>query len=63
MGVVVSSSDMVELIGICHRILVVREGRVVAEFSSAEATEERLMAAQLPDASSLEPTDQQEVAL
>ncbi|GAA1859789.1 sugar ABC transporter ATP-binding protein [Pseudonocardia ailaonensis] len=50
-AIVVSSSDMVELIGICHRILVVREGRVVEEISAAEATEERIMASQLPVAS------------
>lgn len=48
LGVVLSSSDMLELIGMCHRIVVVCEGRVVDVVLGAEATEERLLAAQLP---------------
>lgn len=50
-AVVMSSADMVELIGMCHRILVVRDGGVVEEVPGTEATEERLMRAQLPRAS------------
>ncbi|MGD9695449.1 MAG: sugar ABC transporter ATP-binding protein [Thermoleophilia bacterium] len=49
-GVVVSSSDMLELIGLCHRIAVMREGRLAAEMDAADASEESLMRAQLPDA-------------
>lgn len=48
MGIVLSSSDMVELMGMCHRIVVIREGRISAEFSASVATEESLLAAQLP---------------
>lgn len=48
-GVVVSSSDMLELLGLCHRILVMREGRLASELSREEASEEALMRALLPD--------------
>lgn len=48
LGIVLSSSDMVELIGMCHRIVVIREGRVSEIVPASEATEERLIAAQLP---------------
>lgn len=50
LGIVISSSDMLELIGMCHRILVVCEGRVASVVTGSEATEEILMAAQLPKA-------------
>lgn len=53
LGIVLSSSDMVELIGMCHRIVVIREGHISAIFSADEATEEKLMAAQLPSAERL----------
>jgi ABC-type sugar transport system ATPase subunit len=42
-GVVVASSDMVELLGICDRILVMHEGAIAGELSRAEATEEAIM--------------------
>lgn len=48
MGIVLSSSDMVELIGMCHRIVVIREGRISADIPASEASEARLLAAQLP---------------
>jgi rhamnose transport system ATP-binding protein len=51
MGVVVSSSDMLELLGLCHRIVVMREGRVATEMPAETATEEALMRAQLPERS------------
>jgi ribose transport system ATP-binding protein len=41
--VLVSSSELTELIGLCDRILVVREGQIVAEIDSSEATEESVM--------------------
>jgi ABC-type sugar transport system ATPase subunit len=50
-GVVVSSSDMLELLGLCHRIVVMRQGRLAAEFPAERASEEALMRAQLPEAS------------
>jgi len=50
-GVVVSSSDMLELLGLCHRIAVMREGRLAAELASSDASEEALMRALLPTGS------------
>jgi len=49
MSIVLSSSDMLELIGLCHRILVMREGKLVQEFDARAATEQALMRAQLPE--------------
>ena len=42
-GVVVISSELPELIGICDRILVVREGRIAGEVSGEEMTEDRII--------------------
>ncbi len=42
-GVVVISSEMPELIGICDRICVMNEGVFVGEFPGAEATQEKIM--------------------
>ena len=39
LGVVVVSSEIEELCGLCTRILVMREGRLVAELDGATATE------------------------
>ena len=39
LGVVVVSSEIEELIGLSSRILVMREGRIVAEIPGEEATE------------------------
>jgi rhamnose transport system ATP-binding protein len=44
-GVLLCSSEMSEILTQCHRILVMREGRVAAEFSREEATEERVLSA------------------
>jgi ABC-type sugar transport system ATPase subunit/ribose/xylose/arabinose/galactoside ABC-type transport system permease subunit len=44
-GIVLCSSEMSEILTQCHRILVFREGRVAAELSHEEATEERVLAA------------------
>jgi rhamnose transport system ATP-binding protein len=44
-GMVVISSELPELLAICDRILVMREGRLAAEFAAEEATEESLLAA------------------
>jgi ribose transport system ATP-binding protein len=43
-AVLVISSDLPEAIGISDRLLVVRNGRIVAELNSADATEELVMA-------------------
>jgi len=47
--VLVTSRELPELIGLCDRILVVREGATVAEFHGEDATEETVMAAALKE--------------
>ncbi|HYE51484.1 MAG TPA: ATP-binding cassette domain-containing protein, partial [Azospirillaceae bacterium] len=44
-GVIMISSEMPELLGMCDRIIVMNEGRFVAEFPAAEASQERIMRA------------------
>ena len=44
-AVMLVSSELPELLHCCHRILVLREGRVAATFDAAEATQEKIMAA------------------
>ena len=43
--VVMISSEMAELLGMCDRIYVMNEGRFVAEFSAQEASQEKIMRA------------------
>jgi putative multiple sugar transport system ATP-binding protein len=43
-GVIVISSEMPELLGICDRIYVMNEGRFVDEMPAREATQEKIMA-------------------
>jgi ribose transport system ATP-binding protein len=43
-GIVMVSSELPEVLGMSHRILVVREGKIAAEFSRAEATPDRVIA-------------------
>ncbi|SUB02187.1 Xylose import ATP-binding protein XylG [Pannonibacter phragmitetus] len=43
-GVVMISSEMPELLGMCDRIYVMNEGRIVGELGKAEASQERIMA-------------------
>ena len=42
-AVVVISSEMQELIGLCHRVLVMRHGRVVAELEGDDMTEDAIV--------------------
>src|SRR5581483_5200164 len=42
-GIVVISSEMPELLGICDRICVMNDGRFVGEFARADATQEKIM--------------------
>lgn len=42
-GVIVISSEMEEVIGICDRIYVLNEGRIVGELTKADVTQERIM--------------------
>jgi putative multiple sugar transport system ATP-binding protein len=44
-GILMISSEMPELLGMCDRIYVMSEGRFVAEFPVAEASQERIMRA------------------
>jgi putative multiple sugar transport system ATP-binding protein len=43
-GVIVISSEMPELLGICDRLYVMNEGRLVGEMPAHEASQERIMA-------------------
>jgi ribose transport system ATP-binding protein len=43
--VVVASSELVEVLGLCHRALVIREGRVAAELAGDDMNEETAMRA------------------
>jgi ABC-type sugar transport system ATPase subunit/ribose/xylose/arabinose/galactoside ABC-type transport system permease subunit len=47
-GIVLCSSEMSEILTQCHRVFVFREGRVAAELTHAEATEEKVLAAAAP---------------
>jgi putative multiple sugar transport system ATP-binding protein len=42
-GILMISSELPELLGMCDRIYVMNEGRFVAEFKAGEATQERIM--------------------
>ncbi len=42
-GIVMISSELPELIGVCDRVLVVREGRISGELSGHDMTEENIM--------------------
>ena len=50
-GIVMLTSDMMELIGLSDRVLVFYEGRITRELKRGEATEERIMraASSMPD--------------
>jgi ABC-type sugar transport system ATPase subunit len=43
LAVLLISSDLPEIIGMCDRIVVMRQGRIAGEVSAGEATEERLL--------------------
>jgi ribose transport system ATP-binding protein len=45
LGVVVVTSDMLELLGLCDRILVMYQGQIVSEMLGKDATEEEIMRA------------------
>lgn len=49
LGLVVVSSELPEVLALADRVMVLCEGRKTAEFSRAEATPERVLAAALPD--------------
>jgi D-xylose transport system ATP-binding protein len=45
MGIVLVSSDLPEILGLSHRVLVLNQGRTTAKLEAAEATPERVLAA------------------
>jgi ABC-type sugar transport system ATPase subunit len=45
LGIIVTSSELPELLTLCDRILVLCEGRQTGEFTRAEATEQKIMEA------------------
>jgi ribose transport system ATP-binding protein len=45
LGIILTSSELPELLTVCDRILVLSEGRLTAEFSRSEATEEKILEA------------------
>ncbi|HTC20036.1 MAG TPA: ATP-binding cassette domain-containing protein, partial [bacterium] len=44
-GIVLVSSDLPEILGLSHRVLVLNQGRMTAKLEAAEATPERVLAA------------------
>ncbi len=49
-GVLIVSSDLPEVLGLCDRILVMREGTLAGELAAREASEERILALAAPGA-------------
>ena len=47
-GIVLCSSELPEILSLCHRVVVFRDGESVATFDRDEATEERILAAASP---------------
>jgi ribose transport system ATP-binding protein/rhamnose transport system ATP-binding protein len=45
MAIILISSELPELLGMCDRMIVLREGRLVAQFSRSEATQEKVIRA------------------
>ena len=48
LAVVLLSSEMPEVLGLCDRIYVMSEGRIAAVYDRSEATPEKLLASALP---------------
>jgi ABC-type sugar transport system ATPase subunit len=42
------SSELAELLGFCHRVLVLREGHIVDELDGATSTEEEVLRSAVP---------------
>ncbi|MEW9807881.1 sugar ABC transporter ATP-binding protein [Mesorhizobium sp. ZMM04-5] len=47
-GILVTSRELPELIGLCDRLLVIRNGAIVAEMDARDATEDELLRSALP---------------
>ena len=48
------SSELPELLGMCDRIYVMNEGKMITEFDAKEATQEKIMAAILASDSKID---------
>ena len=57
MAVLLISSDVEEVLGLAHRVLVMRQGRVAAELTGEQLTEAAILAAALGAADTSGPTD------
>ena len=51
LAIAILSSEMPEILGLCDRVYVMREGQIAAEYARAEATPEKLLASALPGGS------------
>jgi simple sugar transport system ATP-binding protein/ribose transport system ATP-binding protein len=51
LGVILISSELEEIIGLAHRVLVMRLGRIASELSGKEITESAILAAAFADQS------------
>ncbi|MDQ2986441.1 MAG: L-arabinose ABC transporter ATP-binding protein AraG [Armatimonadota bacterium] len=49
-GILIVSSELPEVLGVCDRILVMREGQLVGDVPRAEATQEKIIRLALPQA-------------
>jgi rhamnose transport system ATP-binding protein len=54
LAILMISSELPEVLGMSDRVLVMREGRLVAEFSRAEATQEKVVTAMISDKTAVE---------
>jgi ABC-type sugar transport system ATPase subunit len=50
LAILMISSELPEILGMSDRVLVMREGKIVAEFDRTEATQERIAAAMMSEA-------------
>ena len=48
-GVLVVSSELEEVLGVAHRVLVMRSGHLVAEFDSSQMTQQSILQAAFAD--------------
>lgn len=61
-AIIIISSELPELLGMCDRILVMRKGRITAEFSRDEATQENILRyAMLNNAEDFQPIERSRV--